>query len=279
MRTGLATLLTLLLAGAVRADERVAPVTNRLAQIIATSNYTFSVLFGRQGALEINGYATPTSSAFVAKLSGHETLRYVDGSFWLPGSATGEAVTVSIAFPLHLYSVYLPSHVARLGFSVLPPSQWQSFVVAGYGGLATRIDQLPFVKELSGGWQFCETNEVGTCVEVTSGAEPLRAGVALLKTEADKSSVFIHELRLAAGGPTARLSIPPARRTVKLDDFVVALTFCTDVSSVLLHAASSGGSPEDVATRVFAHMKRAEEGRAVVLPPLPMLPPGAGPRN
>jgi hypothetical protein len=256
---------------AVRADDRVAAVTNRLCEIVATSNYTFGITFGRQGALTIEGYSAGMSGAFRASLAGREMLRASDKQIWLAAAGTDTAVTVAFDFPLRVVMRYAANYSATMTLGLLPPTGVGSFVMANYDGLAGRIAALPSARKLEGGWQFCETNETGTCIEIGEHASPSRVNIALLKTQADKSSVFIHELRMAAGAPAHEIVLPAPKRTVHLHDFAVALTFCTSIAEGLSRAAAQDGSAADVFQQFGRNIDHAGMGLGT-LPPLPPLP-------
>lgn len=268
----------LLLAAAGRADDRVAAVTNRMAQIIDAGSYTFSVVFGRQGALELNGAATPTSFAFRVRLSGREMFRLVDQELWLPAAGTNGATKVVLGFPVHVFSTYASNRMARFTFGVLPPSRHDARLVADYGGVGERVASLPVSSQAGGHWRFCETNEAGTCIELGESPDPANAQIALLRTEEDKSAIFIHGLSVAAGRTADPATMPAALRTLQLKDFAVALTLCSDLALELHRAAVGGGTPEQAVANFGRHLDKAAGGLAGKMPPMPFPVPPRPPR-
>ena len=262
---------------AVRADERLDAVTNRLANIIATGSYSFTVLFGKEGALEMNGFATPTSTAFRVALDGREMLRFRDGSLWLPTVGTGGVACVVFDFPVHVTTGYGKNHNASFGFGIMPRNNHVPFLLANYVGLSSRFSTLPFVERKKNGWRFCETNETGACLETVGEADPPRVQISLSKIEPDKSSIFIHDLRVSAAAPSP--IAPPAGNDTPLNlrDFVVELTLCSRLVSELEHAASDGGSVENVTKAFTRILDVATSGDDGNLPPFPQTPGAARP--
>ena len=255
-------------AGIAAADDRVDAVTNRLNSIIGTSNYTFSVAFGKQGLLTIEGYMAGTSTALIASFAGTELLRASDGRIWFDSAGTDTAVEVAMDYPLHLLSHYNDKYSATLMMGIMPPTGIGSFLMAGYDGVAGRIQSLPRVSQSGSGWRFCETNETGTCIEIYERASPARANVTLLKTQDDKSSVFIHELIVAAGAPVHAITLPVPKRIVHLGDFSVALTFCSNISSAMVRAAATEESQADIVKK-FGRFIDYAVGGGGGMPPFP----------
>ena len=267
LRSGLV-LLFIAAASGARADGRVDAVTNRVAEIIASGQYAFSIAFGRQGGLVTDGYAMRTSGAFRVSLAGREMLRVVDRQLWIPSTGTGGAARVLFDWPLRVQCAYAANHSGAFGFGIMPPEKKQPFLMANYSGLNDRIASLPLVRKQDGGWRFCETNETGTCVEF---GQPAGSSlfIMLAKTEADKSATYIDELKISDGPPAQIITLPETERIVPLHDFTISLIFCARLVSALERAVAEEKNADEVFAEFGRFCDRAQAGLDGKLPPLP----------
>lgn len=272
MRKFILTLILASLALHARALETADAATNRLVRIIASGNYNFTIAYGRMGALALDGYATPSGRGFRAKIEDRELFRVVDKNLWLPSTGTGGAVIVAFDFPVVITVGYGGDRAATLGFGTMPPQKPDPFVLANYRGLGVRAADLPVVRQTKDGWKYSETNETGTSIEIADD-DTSRVAISLLKTEEDRSSIFIHELRMNAGPPPQKLELPPATRTVALHDYSSALTLCTRIVQVLQHDAILEPRTPDIFKVFSLFVDRAASGYDIRPPALPLSQP------
>lgn len=251
------------------AGSPIEDVTNRLSSILVASNYTFTINFGPQGTLSMQGYQQGTDCAFRVMREGVELFRHAESRIRFPSAGTGGSVSVRIPFSFHIVTGFGGQRSATLGVSLMPPTRRPPLLLANYSGMAMRIAELPDHAVTGAGWSYCDTNQTGTCIEIGPRQGEGKAFISLQRTEPDLGSVFLHELSVAAGSPAERMVAGRATRDVEATDFGVCLTFLREISTATLRSVLEPTATNETLAAYGRAVDKCALGLDGALPQLP----------